>query len=288
MAYWEAVLQNAIGCTIGSLAAIVATFLVYYLGTDSARKEKEQERARNEREAYELFVLLVRNVCQASVTLIKNITKFSQELQKSPANFPELKYVPLNDFKRLSELQDLQKFLFSYTNRFQQGKSAVKDFVSIMAKTDYLQAQFNAIPQQVEKGAAFHQKRQQDLKKLIEQVDDSMKNMMSGIPPNHIFFLAFAPIISPYALKRQQQPQAPLSFHITQFVDPVYNELVRLQNQVGLNTIQQNIKSMASEALSISTQIPQQNRSLAVDISKTLVDICEAAEDLKGLADRMN
>lgn len=287
MTYWGAVWQNAIGCTLGSLAAIGVTIVIYLCTTKGSREEKEREKSRNEREAFDLFVLLVRNVCQASAILIENIHQFSQDLLNATDDFPELKYAPLNDFKRLSELQDLQKFLFSYTSRFPQGQTAVKDFVEIMAKTDYLQAQFTAIPLQVEKGATFHHQRQLRIKELIEQSDDTLKNILTPLQGNNPLALRFAPILAPYAVQRKQQPQAPLSFHITEFVDRVYNELVQLQNQGGLTEIQQNLKSMTSEAQGIYSQIPQHNSSLAGDIAKTLVGIRKAAEDLKGLVDRM-
>lgn len=118
MTYWEAVLQNAIGCTIGSLLAILASYLIYSLSTKQSRADQQLEKSTNEEEAYALFGLLMQNVCQASETMISNIDEFTKDLSQPNDNFPDLKYIPLNNFKRISELQDLQKLLFAFTKRY--------------------------------------------------------------------------------------------------------------------------------------------------------------------------
>jgi uncharacterized protein (DUF2062 family) len=38
MTYWESVIQNAIGCTIGSLLANSASYLIYYRSTKKGVK----------------------------------------------------------------------------------------------------------------------------------------------------------------------------------------------------------------------------------------------------------
>jgi hypothetical protein len=66
--------------------------------------------------------------------MVQNIKDFTNDLLLSRNKFPELKYIPLNDFKRVSELQDLQKFLFAFTKLYKKKETAVKDFANILSK----------------------------------------------------------------------------------------------------------------------------------------------------------
>jgi hypothetical protein len=43
--YWTGAIQNSIGCTLGSLLAILAAYLVYLATTEGARKEQDRQEA---------------------------------------------------------------------------------------------------------------------------------------------------------------------------------------------------------------------------------------------------
>lgn len=285
MTYWETVIQNAIGCTLVSFLAITASYWIYYLSTKRTRKDQQLEKSQNEREAYDLIVLLVQNVNRSSEHWIKNIRDFSQDLMKSSVDFFELKYIPLNNFKRLSELQDLQRFLFAFTKLYPKKDTAVKDFANILAKVDYLQAQFIAISQQVKKGRYFNHQRKVQLKGLIEQSVDTLRNIFLSLPASDPIVVEFKPIINQYC--QQRQLKSPLSYHILQFIQPINDAIVSMQKRAVLNNNLLTVKSLTGQALNIFNEIPEQKKVLSDDITKTLESIQRVFQELKKLENKM-
>jgi hypothetical protein len=155
-------------------------------------------------------------------------------------------------------------------------------------RVDYLLALFDALPQQAEKGQHFFHQRQLQIKALIEQSDDNLKNILVPLPPTDPLVTIFRPILNTYEQQIQQHPKAPHSIHHLYFVKPVYDVIVFLQrtNTIGADLLY--IKQLTGQALNVFDEVPEQNKVLSEDIAKTTLKPAENAYNhLKEFTDRI-
>jgi hypothetical protein len=99
-AYWNSVIQNAIGCAIGSIIAIGISILIYWLtirATNRAAREATKLREANQLRAFALMLELAMEMVSKQVESIK---RFVSDVESHPSTFPIPAMNPLGRLKQ--------------------------------------------------------------------------------------------------------------------------------------------------------------------------------------------
>src|ERR1700721_1100128 len=93
--YWKSVLQNSIGCAIGSFFAIIITVIIYLDSLKKSANEKNNAKLDEEAKHLKAFSLLVKNGIRMTKQQEKNISEYIEKLSSNiiPNEFPLMSYV---------------------------------------------------------------------------------------------------------------------------------------------------------------------------------------------------
>jgi hypothetical protein len=137
--YWSDVIENAIGCTIGSLIAIVVSLIIYWLTIRGAEKSSRRAGELLERNQLIAFALMIRDAINFTEKQSANARKFIDALKNHPNTFPLLQMQPLGTLKRLIDTITVEKTGLTYM-KYYPGKNSAKEFIGILDTVDYLHA----------------------------------------------------------------------------------------------------------------------------------------------------
>lgn len=142
--YWNGVFQNAIGCSLGSGAAIYVAWLIYRKQSkdneDSALnaiKIKEENQLKS-------FALMLQNALKMAQKQADYIEQYIGEIKKQPTPFPKITLTPLGNLKIILDSITVEKTGLAYMKYFSSDNSA-KEFTTIMDAVDYLNTEFKEL-----------------------------------------------------------------------------------------------------------------------------------------------
>ena len=122
--YWNDVIQNAIGGTIGSLLAIVISFFIYWLtirqtnaSTVKANKESEDNQLR-------AFAVMLKDTLKVAKKQLEAINKFVEEIKKQPNEFPVPSMYSMGSLKRVINTITIERTGATYMKYFPSKDSA--------------------------------------------------------------------------------------------------------------------------------------------------------------------
>src|SRR5689334_16383036 len=130
--YWASVWQNALGCFIASVPAILISWWIFKKTlTENASIKKGEEKKKDE-DRLKYFKYLMNSSYQASKLMEDGIGKFVDDIRTNPHELPDLTYTPLNGLRRVSELQVMDEVLFAFTSKNSEGEQGVREFEQII------------------------------------------------------------------------------------------------------------------------------------------------------------
>lgn len=178
--YWNGVIQNAIGCTLGSLAAIVAAYLIYLYTNKNARRDKAQE-------AKDLLIYFkgtVETVIRIAKQQTQNIQTYCEGIKKNDIDLPLLRFIPMYNLKKIAEGDSMDRILIAYIQAF-PGKDDAKDFSSLLAEVEYLHGQFLQLPEEMRLTLSYDHERKTEYQKIYKNAHTLLGEYMLKLDPMH-------------------------------------------------------------------------------------------------------
>ncbi len=178
--YWNSVVQNAIGCALGSAAAIGIAIWIYrrqYRDNEKARIKAEKEIERN---TLKYFSISIQEIIALVKQQIENNGEFMDVFRKKILDFPLITYLPLFPIKRIIESTSLDKILISYVNKFSENKDVIKEFSELISILDYLYLELASLPELLERGIKYDHERQVKFSDGYKKVWDFLGAIISG------------------------------------------------------------------------------------------------------------
>ena len=161
--YWVGVFQNAIGCTIGSLAAIAAAYLIYWLTNKHSRIDRAQEA----KDLLIYFKGLVANVIQIAKNQTSNIEAYCLSIQEYDLQPAILRFLPMYNLKKIAEGDSMDRILIAYIRAFPGPADAI-DFSNLISKVEYLYSQFLQLPEELNRTMIYDHERKMQLKRIFQ------------------------------------------------------------------------------------------------------------------------
>jgi hypothetical protein len=161
--YWKGVLQNGWGCTLGSFAAIAASYGIYQITNRNARRDKE-------REAQDILLYFkgtVMNVINISKQQVQNLETYYKQIEINDITLPLLSFLPLYNLKRIAEGESMDRILVAYIRQF-PGESSVKEFGKLISEVEYLYGQFLLLPDEMRLTLNYDHERKTEYQKLFK------------------------------------------------------------------------------------------------------------------------
>ena len=157
--YWYSVTQNAIGCAIGSLAAIVISIWIYHQTIKETNKSLKQAQDTKEINELKAFSFMLSDAIALAQKQYENICKFITALGDEPNTFPKIKTRTLGNLKRIIDTITVEDTGLSYMKHF-HGADSAKEFTSILETVDYLYFEFKEMNELVKMASQNHYDRQ--------------------------------------------------------------------------------------------------------------------------------
>lgn len=168
--YWQSVIQNSIGCAIGSFIAIAISLWIYFDSLKKTERAKMLAKRNEETSQLKAFAILLNGGLATASHQKENIKKFVDDLLKATNDFPLMTFVSLNDLKRIVDSITIEKTGLAYMNVFSIDKDAAKDFTSILASVDYLYEEYRYIPDQMKRAIDFDYQREKTNARIVCRV----------------------------------------------------------------------------------------------------------------------
>jgi len=156
--YWNDVFQNAIGCAIGSLAAIGISIWIYRETIRQSNKAISNEKIQDETNQLKAFKLMLEAAIKTADKSIGYIDEFILSLKKYPVEFPLLYQTSYGSLKRIIESISVEKTGKSYMKKFPVENSP-KEFLLILEVIDYMYAEFGGLYDLVKRASTNHTER---------------------------------------------------------------------------------------------------------------------------------
>jgi hypothetical protein len=179
--YWNNVVQNAIGCAIGSIVAIGFSYLIYrWTIKQNNATIIEANKLRESNQLKALAVML-----QDAIKMVKNqskaIKKFIDELKKQPNEFPKITINPLGNLKRIIDTITIEGTGLTYMKHF-SSKNSAKEFTSILELIDYLYAEFQGLEGLIQRASLNHHDRKIAVSKVFDYTNKLVLDYISRMP----------------------------------------------------------------------------------------------------------
>lgn len=165
--YWEDVFQNAIGCAIGSAAAIAFSILIYWLTNRDNRMQINKENQDSIKDQLQMFQFLLEDVVKTSEKTLGYIDKFILDLKEQTVVFPILSITSLGNFRRIIDTNAFDKTGKSYKKYFSE-ESSLQEYRDIINSVDHLFSIFDGLHSLLERATDNHTER---LLKVSEAFD---------------------------------------------------------------------------------------------------------------------
>lgn len=168
--YWNNVIQNAIGCAIGSVVAIGISILIYWLTIRATNKATRQAIATSETNQLSAFALMLELALEMVTNQVKNLREFLASIQAHPSTFPIPAMHPLARLKRITDTISIEGTGLVYIKYFPK-QDAAKEFTKLLDHIDYLYAELNGLQEMIKLASLNHQDRLLRLSAIFDQTD---------------------------------------------------------------------------------------------------------------------
>ena len=166
--YWNSVIQNAIGCGIGSFAAIFISWIIY---KDSLKKgNSEKVKVKNEEESNQLkaFAIMLDDSIKMIIKQSKSIKALIEKLKEGPVEFPLITVYPIGGIKRIIDTITVEKTGLAYVKHF-PSENSLNEFIKILSIMDYLYSEFSGLPLFIERATINHHNRKIEFSNIFEK-----------------------------------------------------------------------------------------------------------------------
>src|SRR6185437_6061012 len=143
--YWKGIIQNGIGCTLGSFLAIFASYRIYLSQNRRSLEEKEQEIRQQNADTISYFKSIIKDTLSIVDQQIQELENFIEKTRANSITIDPLTYLPLFQLKRLIDGDSVDLIFAAYQWTF-PGKSGVQEFSDIMDTIEYLYSQLLQFP----------------------------------------------------------------------------------------------------------------------------------------------
>lgn len=266
--YWKSVFQNGLGCTMGSILGIIITYAIYRATTKQNRLERESLDASNNRNTREYFSIAVKSMMAICEQQRNNLVDFQKEIAKDPTTFPLLGYVPMYEFHRVSQSQNLDKVLLSFTSVSPANRNIVTYFSNLIAAVDYLNAQFDAVVKQMEKAQMYDHERKITLQNMFTQINGLVIDFLSS--KTYTYSDNFREVIKNIKANYESKKKKPtiLMFAFNEFIEPLNGQLELLYKGGDKSPEVYQLGDMTAKAISLYENMQLQILSVAEDIKE--------------------
>jgi len=150
--YLYNVIQNVLGCTVGSFLAIFFAYHIYRLGQkQDVKKQNEDIRRREDAELGSFARLLAKSIQLVEVTVIFLRIYAEQRLAACPNEFPSISVAPTGILRNLLNTVTWKETSLIFVKRL-PGKRSFDDFLDILQVIEFLDLQIS------DAKSAFHKK----------------------------------------------------------------------------------------------------------------------------------
>lgn len=175
--YWQSVFQNALGCAIGSFAAILVAIGIYYKQYSDNEKSKKKKDKEEQENILKYFSISVKNAIGLVEHQYKNNLDFISDFKKEPLMIPLISYVPLSEIKRIINNNSYDKIMLAYLDRFLK-KNALNEFSEIMSILDYLYLELDMLPKNIENIKLYDHERKIKFKEYFNDIIKSIEQII--------------------------------------------------------------------------------------------------------------
>lgn len=170
------------------------------------------------------FSALVESALRASVEQKDNLEKHILAMGQNNLDFQLMSYVPLYDFKRITEELNLEEYLLAYTNHYDKDRAAsIKEFKNIVASIDYLYDVFISIKSQLEKSQANDYERKKTFQQLYQQSFDLIGVLMPYFDGNDKQSFNEVTLLLQNLQQNNRGNNGDLNYHYNFFIEPFNN-----------------------------------------------------------------
>jgi len=265
MCYWDVVLQNAIGCTLGSFVAIYVSWHIFkrsFEKTVEAKREEEQQK-KKDRLAYYKYIL--NEAYKTSISFNVNIKSFVDKINNNPVEVPPFVFLPLNSLKRAFETGMTDEVLFAFTEKHNDKEGVVDKFSRIYTITETLYTRFSHLKTQIDKAREFDHRRKIEVRAAI----NNSKNLLQKVITNGSSIpTPFLGALIGRLQKYHQMKANNIDFHQFpgQFLDPLNATVRTILNNKFISDELIELENVTAAAMMTYRDISLQNESLAKDI----------------------
>lgn len=168
--YWNNVIQNAIGGTIGSFIAIYVSIKIYWQTEKKSQVAATEATKFKEENQLKAFALMLRDATKMVKQQSEAVNKFIDELKKQPDEFPKINVYPLGNLKRIINNITIEGTGLTYMKYFPSENSA-KEFTGMLELVDYFYYEFNGLGSLVQRATLNHLDRRIEVSKTLERIN---------------------------------------------------------------------------------------------------------------------
>jgi hypothetical protein len=165
--YWAGVVQNAIGCTIGSFVAILVSYWIYRRTTRNDRRN----RANEAKDVLLYFKQTMETIIRIAKDQTANVQRYCDDIEENDLELPYLSFLPMYSLKRIAEGTSLDRTLVAYIRQF-PSESNVKEFEALISAVEYFLAQFLLLPEEMRSTRLYDHERKTQYQKIYKEAYD--------------------------------------------------------------------------------------------------------------------
>lgn len=176
LSYWQSVWQNAVGCGLGNFLTVIIPLAILWLTIWMDRRQRNRLDRANQRNNLRYFKNLVNNAIRSGEQQNTAIGDFVAAIRTRPVKLPMLTFLPIYDFRRISENTTLDNHLLSFTGRY--GLQTVDQFGEIISSVDYLTTEISYLPEMVKRGIDYDHERQIQFREVFRSLYGKLREYM--------------------------------------------------------------------------------------------------------------
>jgi len=180
LTYWQSIVQNAIGCTIGSFLAIGVSVLIYWFTIRKSVQSAKAEKLLEEQNRVKAFALMVSDAKSVVEKQLKHIDSYIETLNGQPVNFPKITLVPIGKIKRIVDTITVEETGLSYMRHF-STKDGAEEFTKMLDYFDYFFSEFNSLHDLVKTATLNHIDRANQYSELLDVLNKSIVENFSSL-----------------------------------------------------------------------------------------------------------
>src|SRR5258708_6416700 len=269
--YWKSVIQNGIGCTIGSFLAIWISYKIYRRTTRKADLDRVTQTQQENIDILLNFKRTIQAILSISKNQTENIKKFVSEIHKNDLEIPLFSFIPIYNLKRVAE-NNLDTLLIVYRRQF-PGEESLKIFNNIISNIEDIYSQFLLLPEQLAKVQMYDHERKTKFQEIFAESFAILgQYMLTQDPANPS---AAAKEIEPTMIEFQQKhsDNYDIDFYYKYFLVPMNDTMVALLSGLDKNQKFVELAQSTRNGKQMYHYIKSQNRKAADDLAEVVPHI---------------